>query len=103
MVPETWLPCLSLSLLSAPVVLKAGDSIYFDSEMGHAYLKASDARCRVLATCAPRSSGTPDGFSQHFIDVSKRLQEPAPAPKAPPPTLSPPSALPVPPALRHCP
>ena len=23
MVPETWLPCLSLSLLSAPVVLKA--------------------------------------------------------------------------------
>ncbi|WP_067275817.1 helix-turn-helix domain-containing protein [Mitsuaria sp. 7] len=66
--------------LYAPVVLKTGDSIYFDSEMGHAYLKASDERCRVLATCAPRSSGTPDGFSQHFIDVSKRLQEPAPAP-----------------------
>ena len=29
--------------LYAPLTLHAGDSIYFDSEMGHAYLKASDA------------------------------------------------------------
>lgn len=64
--------------LYAPVLLKVGDSIYFDSEMGHAYLKAADGPCRLLATCAPRS-GAPDGFSQHFIDVSRRLQSPGPA------------------------
>ncbi|MDH0865233.1 XRE family transcriptional regulator [Mitsuaria sp. GD03876] len=68
--------------LYAPVLLRTGDSIYFDSEMGHAYLKAADGPCRLLATCAPRGSGGLDGFSQHFIDASKRLQAPAPAPKA---------------------
>jgi len=40
--------------LYAPTRLKAGDSVYFDSEMGHAYLKASDDRCTVLAVCCPR-------------------------------------------------
>ena len=42
------------SELYAPLKLKAGESMYFDSEMGHAYLKASDETCRVLACCAPR-------------------------------------------------
>lgn len=43
--------------LYAPVRLKKGDSLYFDSTMGHAYLKASDETCRVLAVCSvtPRS------------------------------------------------
>ncbi|VVE13942.1 transcriptional regulator [Pandoraea horticolens] len=39
------------SELYAPVRLKKGESIYFDSSMGHAYLKASDAPCRVLCVC----------------------------------------------------
>ena len=34
--------------LYAPTLLKAGDSVYFDSEMGHAYLKASDGPCRTI-------------------------------------------------------
>jgi mannose-6-phosphate isomerase-like protein (cupin superfamily)/DNA-binding XRE family transcriptional regulator len=38
--------------LYAPVRLKAGDSIYFDSGMGHAYIAASPGRCRVLALCS---------------------------------------------------
>lgn len=35
----------------APVVLKQGDSVYFDSAMGHAYLAASDSPCRILSVC----------------------------------------------------
>jgi len=38
--------------LYAPVRLKAGDSIYFDSGMGHAYIAASAGRCRVLSICS---------------------------------------------------
>jgi transcriptional regulator with XRE-family HTH domain len=38
--------------LYAPVRLKAGDSIYFDSDMGHAYVAASEGRCRVLSMCS---------------------------------------------------
>lgn len=34
--------------LYAPLRLKAGDSLYFDSEMGHAYINATDARCHVV-------------------------------------------------------
>jgi len=38
--------------LYAPVRLKAGDSIYFDSGMGHAYVAAGEGRCRVLSMCS---------------------------------------------------
>jgi len=38
--------------LYAPVRLKAGDSIYFDSGMGHAYIAAGEGRCRVLSLCS---------------------------------------------------
>lgn len=38
--------------LYAPTRLEAGDSIYFDSGMGHAYLKACDGRCQVLSICS---------------------------------------------------
>jgi transcriptional regulator with XRE-family HTH domain len=37
--------------LYAPLRLKTGDSIYFDSGMGHAYIAASAGRCRVLSLC----------------------------------------------------
>lgn len=69
------------SELYAPVTLKAGDSIFFDSEMGHAYLKASESTCRLVATCAPRS-GASDTMSQHFVEASQRLAAPAPEPAA---------------------
>jgi transcriptional regulator with XRE-family HTH domain len=36
----------------APVRLKRGDSIYFDSGMGHAYVAVGDAPCRVISLCA---------------------------------------------------
>jgi transcriptional regulator with XRE-family HTH domain len=37
--------------LYAPVRLNVGDSIYFDSAMGHAYIAAGDGVCRVLSIC----------------------------------------------------
>lgn len=38
--------------LYAPVRLKTGDSIYFDSGMGHAYIAAAAGPCRVLSICS---------------------------------------------------
>lgn len=35
-----------------PVRLRAGDSIYLDSTMEHAYVAASDGPCRVLCVCS---------------------------------------------------
>jgi mannose-6-phosphate isomerase-like protein (cupin superfamily) len=57
------------SELYAPVRLRAGDSIYFDSEMGHAYLKATPERCRLLCSCTPR--GPDDEVDAHvFINTA---------------------------------
>jgi transcriptional regulator with XRE-family HTH domain len=38
-----------------PVRLEQGESIYFDSTMGHAYVKVGEHPCRILSVCA-----TPD-------------------------------------------
>lgn len=38
--------------LYAPVRLEAGDSIYFDSSMGHAYIAVGRGTCRVLSVCS---------------------------------------------------
>lgn len=40
----------------APVQLKAGESIYFDSEMGHGYVAVGDAPCRIMMICIPRNN-----------------------------------------------
>ena len=67
------------SELYAPVLLRVGDSIYFDSEMGHAYLKASDGPCRLVASCAPRQGAGEEVFTHTFREASQRLvEEPAP-------------------------
>lgn len=42
--------------LYAPVRLEAGDSIYFDSGMAHAYIAVGKARCRVLTICSGEES-----------------------------------------------
>jgi transcriptional regulator with XRE-family HTH domain len=42
--------------LYAPVTLEVGDSIYFDSGMGHVYLAVSPGRCRVLSICSGEES-----------------------------------------------
>lgn len=67
--------------LYAPVRLKTGDSMYFDSTMGHAYLRGSNATCRVLAVCSGR--GAEDHMLETFVNASARQSvaaRPAPAP-----------------------
>ena len=54
--------------LYAPTLLQAGDSVYFDSEMGHAYLKASDEPCRTISTCSPR--GRDETMKDTFVNAS---------------------------------
>ena len=56
--------------LYAPLVLKAGDSVYFDSEMGHAYLKAADGPCRTITACSPR--GRDETMKDTFVNASVR-------------------------------
>jgi transcriptional regulator with XRE-family HTH domain len=41
----------------APVSLKKGESIYFDSEMGHAYICASEEACQILLICVAEGRG----------------------------------------------
>ena len=35
----------------APARLSAGDSIYFDSDVGHAWIAVGEERCRILSVC----------------------------------------------------
>jgi len=68
--------------LYAPLTLHAGDSIYFDSEMGHAYLKASDAPCRTITTCSPR--GRDESMKDTFVNASARHAGDSAAPRRKP-------------------
>ena len=47
--------------LYAPVRLETGDSIYFDSGMGHAYIAVGEGPCKVLSvnSADPHQSGSP--------------------------------------------
>ena len=38
--------------LYAPLPLRPGDSVYFDSGMAHAYVRTSEEKCTVLSICA---------------------------------------------------
>jgi transcriptional regulator with XRE-family HTH domain len=63
--------------LYAPVRLRAGDSIYFDSGMGHAYLKASEATCRMVGACA--GQGGELGAIESVVAASERKAAVSPA------------------------
>jgi hypothetical protein len=67
------------SELYAPVRLRPGDSIYFDSDMGHAYVRASAGPCRIVCVCAAR--GKDDSLIEKFVSVSEKNSGTA----APPP------------------
>jgi transcriptional regulator with XRE-family HTH domain len=63
--------------LYAPVRLEVGDSIYFDSGMGHAYIAAAPGACRVLAICSGDESqllaalGQPTGAESDAGEVAE--------------------------------
>ncbi len=50
--------------LYAPQLMRKGDSIFFDSAMGHAYLVAESGPCRVVSICS--------GPESQLIEVSQR-------------------------------
>jgi transcriptional regulator with XRE-family HTH domain len=54
----------------APLRLRTGDSIYFDSSMGHAYIKAADGPCRVASICSGR--GAEEAMIETFVSASER-------------------------------
>lgn len=55
----------------APLRLDAGDSIYFDSSMAHAYLLAGDGPCRVLSVC----SGADAEMISHAAQIEEARTE----------------------------
>ncbi len=62
----------------APVRLKAGDSIYFDSGMGHAYIAASEGPCRVLSLCsAPETQLIAATAGRPHAEETRRSAAPA--------------------------
>jgi transcriptional regulator with XRE-family HTH domain len=65
--------------LYAPVTLEVGDSIYFDSGMGHVYLSAGPGHCRVLSICSGEES------QLIAAAMGQEPQEPVAAPSPLPP------------------
>jgi transcriptional regulator with XRE-family HTH domain len=63
------------SELYAPVRLEKGDSIYFDSGMGHAYIAVGDAPCQVVSICSGDES-------QLMSSVEKASENQDQSPKA---------------------
>jgi transcriptional regulator with XRE-family HTH domain len=60
--------------LYAPLRLERGDSVYFDSAMGHAYLLTSSDRCLLLSVCSSPEAQIREKFSP----VEKSAAAPAP-------------------------
>jgi transcriptional regulator with XRE-family HTH domain len=65
--------------LYAPVRLKAGDSIYFDSGMGHAYIAVGEGPCRILSL-----NSTPETQLIAASAGQPRAEAPRRAPATPP-------------------
>lgn len=56
----------------APIRLKAGDSVYFDAEMGHAHTKVGSAKCTILAFLIPRSSVVAKNNTAPVLEITRR-------------------------------
>lgn len=48
-----------------PAYLKAGDSIFFDSSMGHAYIAVGELPCRIVSVFASSDQGVVDLLEGH--------------------------------------
>src|SRR5262245_44848967 len=59
--------------LYAPLLMRKGDSIFFDSAMGHAYLAAEPGPCRVVSICS--------GPESQLIEAAQRATRPAQTPR----------------------
>ncbi len=61
----------------APAILKAGESIYFDSGMAHAYVAQGDGPCRVLSICSAPEATLRQTLTQHLGAPREALTEAA--------------------------
>jgi transcriptional regulator with XRE-family HTH domain len=61
--------------LYAPLRLQAGDSVYFDSEMPHAYIAAAPGRCSILSICSASEA--------QLLAINDHAQSKRSEPKAP--------------------
>lgn len=66
--------------LYAPVRLNVGDSIYFDSGMGHAYIAVSEGPCRVLSVCTGGEEQLQAVVERKVSQLEKNKAAPAFAP-----------------------
>lgn len=62
----------------APTLVRAGESIYLDSTMGHAYLAAADGPCRTLSVCTSPETAIADALR---LNDPPARDEPAAKPK----------------------
>lgn len=62
------------SSMYMPVNLKKGDSMYFDGNMGHAYVAVGQAPCRVLSVCI--APGSPEALTLLEHKKAARPDEP---------------------------
>ena len=60
----------------APVRLRAGDSVYFDAEMGHAHTKVGNAKCTMLGVLIPRSSEMVKNNTAPILNVTRAPDTP---------------------------
>ena len=56
----------------APTRLETGDSVYFDSRMGHAYIKANKGRCQVLSICSATEAQLIQATEEPALRVIRR-------------------------------
>jgi transcriptional regulator with XRE-family HTH domain len=64
--------------LYTPARLEAGDSMYFDSGMGHAYIAVGLKRCRVLSICTSTQSQLIEAIGADQQKNTKTRKRPAP-------------------------
>jgi hypothetical protein len=68
----------------APTRLSAGESIYYDSGMGHAFLAVSPGPCRILSICShpesPHLASVP-GANENASDPVAPADPKAPRPR----------------------
>lgn len=84
--------------LYAPVRLEAGESIYFDSGMGHAYIDVGTTPCRVLTICSGEESQLISAHQRDAVDgapVRSRPVKVAAADGAKPAVVTAPAAGPA--------
>ena len=57
--------------LYAPTRLEVGDSVYFDSGMGHAYIRASEGPAKVLSICSTNESALIESTGGRAADIDE--------------------------------